>query len=98
MALVESGPEGSRWEVNHPFMVPVMSNMTCIKDYLVKTFPKDILVKKGEVVEVLGYLMGRDIVLQLDPVLHPPAYKHLTHESFCVFDKEVLDAHFQEVT
>ena len=71
--------------------------MVCIKDYSAPNFPSNYNVKKGETVEVLGYLMGKDIVLQLDPVLHPPHYKHHTHESFVVFDKKVLKEHFKGV-
>ena len=72
-------------------------NMTCIKDYEVPSFPHNILIKEGETLEVLGYLMGRDIVLQADPEKHPPKYKHLTHVSFVVFEKDTLSKHFKEI-
>jgi len=75
----------------------LLKNMVCIKDYEVPSFPHNSLIKEGETLEVLGYLMGRDIVLQADPELHPPHYKHLTHVSFVIFDTDKLTEHFKEI-
>jgi hypothetical protein len=72
--------------------------MRCIKPYTVKTFPKDYVVEVGEILTVKGYLMGRDIVLAADVTKHPPDYKHLTENTFVVFDKNKLKEHFQERT
>ena len=37
----------------------------CIKDYLVRTTPKDYMVKVGEVVEIEGFIFG-DPVFKTD--------------------------------
>jgi len=71
--------------------------MKCIKDYEVVSFPHSTQIKEGETLEVIGYLMGRDIVLQADPEEHPPYYKHLTHVSFVIFEKSTLTEHFKEI-
>ena len=68
----------------------------CIKPYVVKAFPKDDHVDVGEVLSLEGYLMGMHPVLALDPVKHPPAYKHLDHESFVVFEDSVMKKHFKK--
>jgi len=70
----------------------------CIKPYVAPSFPKDYHVDVGEVLSLEGYLMGKDPVLTLDPMKHPPEYKHLDHCSFVVFDEVKMKEHFKEVT
>ena len=72
-----------------------MDKMTCIKDYLVRDFPNDYTIPKGEVLEVQGYLMGMHLTLKPDPAKYPSPYKHLDCRHFTVFEN--ADKHFKEL-
>ena len=67
----------------------------CIKKYTANSQPKPYVVEAGEELELVGNLMGMDATFRLDPKLHPPHYKHLTHCHFVVFSKRIAAEHFK---
>lgn len=78
-----------------PTLAP--KSMECIKPYVFKSFPKDHHIVVGDVLEIEGYIRGQDIVLKLDPIKHPSAYKHIPYCTGVIFDKEELNEHFKPI-
>ena len=72
-----------------------MEQVVCIKDYLVKDFPEDYTIPKGEVLDVMGYLRGEHLTLIPDPIKYPSQYKHLDSRCFVVFNN--ANKHFKEL-
>lgn len=59
-----------------------------IKEFVVKSFPNDYIVKKGETVISMGLIRG-DMVIQLDNTIHKSGYSHLSHAHALLDNKQL---------
>jgi hypothetical protein len=71
-----------------------MTTAICIKEHICKSFPNDHIISVGETVNVKGLFMEDSILIELDTVKHPSAYKHLPSCHSCV-DTKVFEDKFQ---
>ena len=75
-----------------------MKKYKALKNITFASYPNDIPVKKGEAVELEGYITGNPVI-RLNPTIHRPDYDHL--KNVCViFDVESrgeFETHFTGV-
>lgn len=74
-----------------------MRMFEALKDVEFASFPNNVLIKKGELVGLVGYIMG-DPVIQPNPFIHKPQYDHLKSVNlrYDVNDKGSFEESFKE--
>jgi hypothetical protein len=72
-----------------------MRNFVCIAPFVSPSFPKDHHIEVGEIVELMGYIMGNP-VLKFCPTKHPSQYAHLDYCSG-MLSEDKLRKHFKEI-
>jgi len=77
---------------------PVLGDrLICVNGMTMPGFPNDCVIAAGETVVLDGYVEGNPVI-KLDPVLHPPTYKHLKYRSGMLeMDMEEFGRQFKKV-